>query len=317
MNLEKYISDLLYRYDCVIVPDFGGFVANKISAQIATSTYTFYPPKKQLSFNSQLKNNDGLLANYISSVEKISFNEVLQKIESQVSQWNSKLESEVLQINKIGTLVLSKEKKLLFEPSNSINYLAASFGLDSYDSEPVKRKIVAEIKPAFEKPKKIEVFTPTYIKEENDNNRIPLFIKFAATAAIVFALGSVGWGKYQNDRINNLALENEIVQQNVEKQIQEATFVIENPLPAINIEVSRETYNYHIIGGAFRNPKNAEKRVEKLIQKGYKAKVLGVNKYNLTPVSYGSFKTKTEALKSLQTIKKTDSKDAWLLFKKQ
>ena len=26
MTLANYINDLLYRYDCVIVPDFGGFV---------------------------------------------------------------------------------------------------------------------------------------------------------------------------------------------------------------------------------------------------------------------------------------------------
>ena len=41
MALEDYIKDLLYRYDCVIIPNFGGFVTNQISAQIDTDSNTF------------------------------------------------------------------------------------------------------------------------------------------------------------------------------------------------------------------------------------------------------------------------------------
>ena len=73
MNLANYINDLLYRYDCVIVPDFGGFVTNRIGAKLNSDTHTFSPPTKQIAFNSHLKHNDGLLANYIASSEQISF----------------------------------------------------------------------------------------------------------------------------------------------------------------------------------------------------------------------------------------------------
>jgi hypothetical protein len=34
MKIEQYISELLYKYDCVIVPGLGGFVANYKSATI-------------------------------------------------------------------------------------------------------------------------------------------------------------------------------------------------------------------------------------------------------------------------------------------
>ena len=54
MNLATYIKDLLYRYDCVIVPDFGGFVTKRISAKISENTHQFFPPSKQLSFNRNL-----------------------------------------------------------------------------------------------------------------------------------------------------------------------------------------------------------------------------------------------------------------------
>jgi len=67
MAIANYIKDLLYRYDCVIVPHFGGFVTNKTSAQIGEDSLTFYPPTKQVGFNVNLNHNDGLLANYIAS----------------------------------------------------------------------------------------------------------------------------------------------------------------------------------------------------------------------------------------------------------
>ena len=54
MQIDSYISDLLYRYECVILPDFGAFLTQYQSAQIQENTLAFNPPKKKLSFNSQL-----------------------------------------------------------------------------------------------------------------------------------------------------------------------------------------------------------------------------------------------------------------------
>ncbi|HQV36445.1 MAG TPA: SPOR domain-containing protein, partial [Flavobacterium sp.] len=62
MRIEQHISQLLYRYQCVTVPGFGAFLTENRSAQLVQDTNTFYPPKKVLSFNFHLKNNDGLLA---------------------------------------------------------------------------------------------------------------------------------------------------------------------------------------------------------------------------------------------------------------
>ena len=67
MQLSPYIKDLLYRYECVIIPGFGAFLANYTSATIDADSSTFYPPGKTISFNIQLQTNDGLLANYVAS----------------------------------------------------------------------------------------------------------------------------------------------------------------------------------------------------------------------------------------------------------
>ena len=89
MTLSKYISDLLYRYECVIVPNFGGFVTNEISAKVNHFTHTFYAPSKQLTFNSHLQNNDGLLANYVASTENISLLKLLDILKKRLCHGNS------------------------------------------------------------------------------------------------------------------------------------------------------------------------------------------------------------------------------------
>jgi hypothetical protein len=306
MKLATYISDLLYRYECVIVPNFGGFVTNEVSAKVNHFTHTFYAPSKQLTFNAHLQNNDGLLANYIANAKGISFSNAVEFINSEVKNWKLKLQNEEIELENIGALSLNKEGKLIFEPSTSVNYLTSSFGLDSYVSPAVSRIAYKE------KVKQLETIAPVLHTEEN-KRKTPAFIKYAATAAILFALGTVSWNEYQKVEYNNLVAESQLQQQKVEKSIQEATFVISNPLPAITLNVAKETYNYHIIAGAFRESENAKKKLQELKDKGFNARILGVNKWNLTQVAFESLNDENEAINKLRAIHNTESKDAWLL----
>ena len=308
MTLAKYISDLLYRYECVIIPDFGGFVTNEISAKVNHFTHTFYAPSKQLTFNLHLQNNDGLLANYVATAENISYSEAVTSIEKEVKNWKLSLTNEAIELENIGSFQVNNEGKLIFEPTTIVNYLTSSFGLSSYVSPAVKRIAYKE------KVKQLETIAPILPSEEN-KRKTPLFIKYAAAAAIVFALGTVGWKEYQKSEYNNLVAQTKQQQQKVEKTIQEATFIISNPLPAITLNVAKETYNYHIIAGAFREPANAEKKLQQLLQEGFNAKILGANKWNLTQVAYESFNSRNDAINLLNTIRKSDSNGAWLLVK--
>ena len=65
-HIEQAIGDLLLRHNCVIVPAFGGFVAEQLSAKIDYDKGVMTPPRKALLFNKQLVSNDGLLINEFS-----------------------------------------------------------------------------------------------------------------------------------------------------------------------------------------------------------------------------------------------------------
>ena len=75
MNLATHISYLLKFHECVIIPEFGGFVSNYKPAQFDSIRNTFIPPGKEIIFNSKINKNDGLLINYLVDVEKIGYHQ--------------------------------------------------------------------------------------------------------------------------------------------------------------------------------------------------------------------------------------------------
>ena len=316
MNLSNYISELLFRYDCVIVPDFGGFLTKKISAKINYHTHEFSPPSKELSFNSRLQNNDGLLANHISNHMDISYDKAVEMIKQQVEIWYDHLEKNKLTLENIGVISLTNEKKLSFQPSNDVNYLQDSFGMNSITSPAIKRVYQKEIQEE-QKP----VSTDNEVVVIPKQNKKSSTKKYAIAA--IFVIGFLGAGStyYYNQQQNQqqIAFEKEEVatQKKMEQKIQEATFAIEPVLETVEIvktPIKTLPYKYHIIAGAFKNESNAQNKVNELKHKGYKASIIGKNKWKLYQVAYVSFHERKDADKSLKQIKENESSDSWLLI---
>ena len=309
MQLETYISDLLYRYECVTIPEFGSFLTQRVSATIDDATNTFYAPKKVLSFNEQIQQNDGLLAHYIADIEKIPFEVANKKIAKRVKLLKSYLtQGETLTFKNIGEIVFNKEGKILFEPTYHLNYLTDAFGLSQFVTPTVTREEHKEVV------KEIEKVIPITITPEKRKTKP--YLKYAAVALIALTLGGFGASKFYVDQIeehNQLAQE-EAAQQ-LDTKIQQATFNL-NPLPAITLNVTKQTGNYHIVAGAFRVEENCDKKVKQLKADGFSARKIGANKYGLHQVAYATYEGRLDALKALRSIKKTHNSDAWLLVKK-
>ena len=309
MQLETYISDLLYRYECVTIPEFGAFLTQQMSAKIQKSSNTFYPPKKIVSFNEQIQKNDGLLAHYIADVEKIPFEIALNKIKTRVKSLKSFLtEGQTLTFDNIGEISLNSERKILFEPSYHLNYLTDSFGLSQFVSPNVIREVYK---------KQVEVIEKTIpLTITHEKRKTKPYLKYAAVALIALTLGGFGMSNYYVNQIeahNQLAQEEANIQ--LEHKIQEATFIINSPLPVATLNVKKQSGNYHIVAGAFRVEENSTKKVMQLKDQGFTARKIGVNKYGLHEVVYASYEDRLDALKALRTIKRTHNTDAWLLVK--
>ena len=120
--IEHHISDLLYLHDCVVIPDFGGFVGNKKSAFIHPISGIIYPPYKQLLFNKNLVENDGLLVTHIAKMEGIDLSEVSSIIEDFIKNINNELTvRSAFKINKIGTFTKGREGNISFQQNKNYN----------------------------------------------------------------------------------------------------------------------------------------------------------------------------------------------------
>ena len=305
MQLETYISDLLYRYECVTIPGFGAFLTHRVSATIEESTHAFFPPKKVLSFNEQIQKNDGLLAHYIAEVEKIPFEVANKKIDKRVKLLKSYLtQGETLTFKNIGEIVFNTEGKILFEPTYQLNYLTDAFGLSKFESPAVARETYKETAEAIER------VIPIGVTPEKRKNKS--YLRYAAVAIIALTLGGYVASNYY---VNKIETHNQVAQEEanhqLETKIQEATFSL-NTLPAITLNAIKQAGSYHIVAGAFRVEENAMKMVHQLKSLGYPARYKGVNKYGLHEVVYASYETGPDALKAVREIRKTHNKDAWI-----
>ncbi len=308
MKIENYIAQLLYRYQCVTVPGFGAFLTEIQSAQLVESAHSFFPPKKLISFNAYLKNNDGLLANHIAQTEKTSYEYAVSAIQYEVFNWKKTLqETGIFSIKNVGDFRLNADSNLIFTPSEQTNYLSSSFGLSPFVSPLVKRDLFEQQLEALEETETIQLVP------EHKNKYS--FLKYAA----VFVLGlgltaTVGYPIYQNEIETQKIIVETAVQRQVQNKIQEATFFIESPIPAVTLTVKEGKLPYHIMAGAFRDETNAQRVFENLSEKGYKAKRIERNKYGLYPVLYGSFTTYAEAEKLKNEIRAKENPQAWILI---
>ena len=347
MKIEQYISELLYQYDCVVVPGLGGFVANYKSATIQSVQNTFAPPSKSISFNKNLNANDGLLANLIAQKEGVSFDFAIKKIEDSVACINQDLKQKKrVLLSEVGTLFLDTENRTQFEPQNSINYLLGSYGLAVFQKQPIQRVTIEEkITKEF-----IDRTAPLVAVQSGKSK------KWMYAAALIPLAFLAGWmpgnvdlnadlnyanlnpftpdvkAVYKpvksdfvvNEELNIVSVKEQItaadesvyfLDVNFEEGIDPVTVQLKDkPIAeAIStyVAVAKQELHYHIVAGCFSEKRNAKKMVRKLKKKGFDSFIVGKRK-GLWAVSYNSFVTRKQAINALEFAQDHNSK-AWIL----
>ena len=312
MQIEKHISDLLYRYQCVTVPGFGAFLTETVSAHVTGNTNSFFPPKKVVSFNANVKNNDGLLANHVALQEKMSYELAVIKIGDIVNEWTYLLQNRNrIVLKNIGEISVNSEMNWVFEPANTVNYLTDSFGLSSFVSPEITREVLKQEVAALEEKAPI-IFTP-------ERKRDYSYLKYAAAFAVMLGVGAYAYLDFQNKLVASKTLAvRKNVQEKVQQQIQQATFLISVPEQTVVLNMTTTTEEetpYHLVASAYRSEANAQKAIAELKVAGFEnAKMLPMHASKLYPVVYASFKTLSEAQVERKNIQKTHNAEAWLLI---
>jgi CCDC81-like prokaryotic HU domain 1/CCDC81-like prokaryotic HU domain 2 len=121
-EMGKHIARLLYKHDCVVVPNFGAFLTHYQSASVDAVSGAVVPPTKTLSFNTALNHNDGLLATAIAQQDHIAYSDAIETIQIFVRYWNRDLSLQgILSLQKVGRFISDAQGRTQFLPDTS-NY---------------------------------------------------------------------------------------------------------------------------------------------------------------------------------------------------
>jgi hypothetical protein len=292
MQLSKYLSELLMEHECVTVPALGSFIGAFKSAHYDLINEKFYPPSKQISFNSQIKKNDGLLAKHVSQSLGIEYSLALKKIHQEVINISESLKKETVFLKDIGKLSLNGEEKVVFEPDNSKNFLKDSFGLSSLNVKQLNLTDKAS-KPI--------------IKLKSSSR---FFKQAAVWTCLIFGAGSIYYN-VNNDLIEQKLAYEQSLRDQSKATVEKAVFDL-GSLPSLTINITRQPPKFFIIAGAFRITNNAQNLVSSLKKKGYDSRILPLNEKGLTPVAFDGFSDRNDAVKSLRKIQANENKNAWI-----
>jgi len=273
MDITAFIRELLFSHDCVIVPGFGGFIGNYTPARIDKSTSTFHPPVKQISFNRNLNHNDGLLVGRISESAKMNYGDARNLVEEYVASVRKKLEKgEKVVFDNIGSFINNQEGNIQFEPDTSVNYHLDSFGLESFNFQPlenydVRHRVARHIDkdPAKRSSMRKILWRAAII--------VPLI---AVIVAVPFKM-NIFKSKVEATSLNPLAsAEFENNKSAVDEKAAAAKDLSKTvpASPEVVIPAVSSTDSYCIITGSFRSRENAETQVEMLRKEGFTPEIL-------------------------------------------
>lgn len=289
MEINQYIKELLLLNDCVIIPEFGGFVANYKPSTIENNQ--FFPPTKEIAFNNKLNSNDGLLINFISETEGIDYFSAKQKLDSFVEETNLNLErNRNVYFEGVGYLHYDSRENLLFEPQMKHNLLVDSYGLQNFSYEKLYQRQMP--KPAFKIERQEAV--PIIFQKRKLKKLVVAIPLLMAMALIPMKNNKEYLSK------SDMGMWEALFQSTPSVSVQAS-----EPTTAeytANIAAQEQTqFHFYIIGGSFKSEENAAKYIQQLKEQGYNGQNLGV--FNgLHRIAMKGFTTMEEAQKELNSL---------------
>lgn len=326
-QLSEHIARLLYYHDCVIIPDFGGLIGRYQSARLHPVTHTLSAPYKRISFNENLKFNDGLLAKDIATAKGISYDEAVQWITQAMSIAMNKMESGLpVEFHQVGVFHMDEEGNIQFKSAREVNYNRHAFGLTSVQSGAIQRRKEVEEEVAHVREKVTEL--------PNAVNRKKIW-RVAAVLVPLIGLGIAGymmkpqlqqhyWDyaslnplvEVPNAVYSPLDRERILTDEPQEESVDYLAWVkntIAEEAREIEAEQATRLAQYQVVAGCFSELSNAQGLVRSISTDFPNATISGKSRSGLWVVSYNSFDSRSEALRFLKGVRSEVNTEAWLL----
>jgi len=125
-----FLEHLLYEHECVIIPQFGGFVVNAQDFQFNAKEGKIYPKRKCVAFNEKLKTDDRFLTTEWAKKQSISQKEASVEIAAISKELKSQISTQgYLTVGELGAFTMNSENRLSFSPNPDFNADLSVFGL--------------------------------------------------------------------------------------------------------------------------------------------------------------------------------------------
>lgn len=344
IELQRHIEILLLTNECVIVPDFGGFMTHYIPARYDAADRSFLPPLRTLGFNPQLSMNDSVLVQSYVEAYDLSYPEALRRVSAEVNELKEILSEEgSYTLTDLGTLTVNADGNYEFAPCEAGLLTPELYGLGAYTFKQLKDEKMVETSlqaipaaaaetPLFQPEESAAPQQPTLLEftDDDDDHETTIHIRLSwirnavAIAAAIAAfflmstpvvnsdLGSNAMSQLQNNILYKLmpkdtnTIPAEPVVEPVAQKVQAPKDTVETVVPASS------GYTYYIIVASQVRLHNAENYVEKLHQQGYEDAKVFVHK-NVVRVACGEYESESEAYRHLRKLNNKDQfADAWI-----
>lgn len=168
LRIITHIERLLLVHDCVIVPKFGGFVLQTVSAVCNGEEHLFSPQRKEIVFNITLQHNDGLLSESYMQMYSVNYRKAQLMLEEDVDDMKAALQEEKrLSFGLLGSFSLGQEGQMIFHPGESDAFSVCSYGLAAFN--------FPQLKPVLAAREEVALLTG---KKKKDTLYIPVSRKF-------------------------------------------------------------------------------------------------------------------------------------------
>lgn len=125
----------------MILPGVGAFIGTYRSALIDSERGEILPPMREISFNTDVRTDDGTLAHSIARGQRTTFEEGRELMTRMVGELLSRLSAEGrVELGRVGSLSKDSEGHLRFQPRYETDRLRKLSGLKSVGLNPAKKE---------------------------------------------------------------------------------------------------------------------------------------------------------------------------------
>lgn len=337
-QLGHIINQQLRTQRLVVLPGFGGFVKDHVSAELDALRNRIHPPKNSVVFNARLSHNDGLLVAAFATENGLNYSDADTVVTDAISELRFRLNAgETIVWEGLGSMKRSIEGGIVFESAPASHLQDEFFGLKPVSISKVEKDNVAKARELVAADGPVATTVRT----------LPIK-RIASYAAAAVTVGLLMWIPIQNGALNNGKMlahqlnpfamnteasyssrafdenwldrgfetedalaakyEKQYLSLYLSKNTQRPIVVKTDAIPSTEVdtevgtwEVVENATSYKVVAATFRTKSEAADHVAKMIKRGFVAEYAGQDELGHL-VAYGSYNTLEDAQKMLASV---------------